>query len=83
MANADGKLRLGAFLMSTGHHVAAWRHPDSVADAGVNFAHVKSLVQAAEAAKFDLVFVADSDDLQSMKQFTVRELLPSPFVFVP
>jgi len=27
----------------------------------VNFAHVKSLVLAAEAAKFDLVFVADSD----------------------
>lgn len=61
MANSDGKLRLGAFLMSTGHHVAAWRHSDAVADAGVNFAHVKSLVQAAEAAKFDLVFVADSD----------------------
>lgn len=29
------------------------------------------------------VFVADSDDLRSIKQFTVRELLPSAFVFVP
>lgn len=61
MSNPRGKMRLGAFLMATGHHVAAWRHPDSVADAGVNFAHQKLLVQAAEAAKFDLVFVADSD----------------------
>jgi len=60
-SNSDGKLRLGAFLMSTGHHVAAWRHPDAVADAGVNFAHTKRQVQAAEAAKFDMVFVADSD----------------------
>jgi N-acetyl-S-(2-succino)cysteine monooxygenase len=61
MAHTAKQMRLGAFLMSTGHHVAAWRHPDSVADAGVNLAHVKTLVQAAEAAKFDLVFVADSD----------------------
>jgi alkanesulfonate monooxygenase len=65
MANPDGKLRLGAFLMSTGHHVAAWRHPDAVADGGVNFAHTKKMVQAAEAAKFDLVFVADSDGFWS------------------
>ena len=21
------KLRLGAFIMATGHHIAAWRHP--------------------------------------------------------
>ncbi len=37
----------------------------------------------SEYAPEAVVFVADSDDLQSMKQFTVRELLPSPFVFVP
>ena len=53
MSNPRGKMRLGAFLMATGHHVAAWRHPDSVADAGVNFAHQKLLVQAAEAAKLN------------------------------
>jgi cytidine deaminase len=29
------------------------------------------------------VFVADSDDLKKIKQFTVRELLPSAFVIVP
>ena len=32
-----------------------------MADAGVQLAHVKTLVQVAEAAKFDMVFVADSD----------------------
>jgi cytidine deaminase len=29
------------------------------------------------------VFVADSEDLKKIKQFTVRELLPSAFVIVP
>jgi cytidine deaminase len=29
------------------------------------------------------VFVADSDDLKKIKQFTVRQLLPSAFVIVP
>jgi alkanesulfonate monooxygenase SsuD/methylene tetrahydromethanopterin reductase-like flavin-dependent oxidoreductase (luciferase family) len=30
----DRKLRLGAFVMATGHHIAAWRHPGSDANAG-------------------------------------------------
>jgi cytidine deaminase len=29
------------------------------------------------------VFIADSDDLKSVKAFTVRDLLPSAFVIVP
>ena len=54
------QLKLGAFLMATGHHVAAWRHPDVPANAGLNFAHYKHLAQVAQAAKFDALFVADS-----------------------
>lgn len=54
------QLKLGAFLMATGHHVAAWRHPDVPADAGLDFAHYKHLAQIAEAAKFDALFIADS-----------------------
>lgn len=54
------KLRLGAFIMATGHHVAAWRHPDSQADAGLNIDHYRELAQTAERGLFDLVFVADS-----------------------
>lgn len=53
-------LSLGAFLMATGHHVAAWRHPDVPADGGLDFRLYKRLAQVAEAAKFDAVFVADS-----------------------
>jgi Coenzyme F420-dependent N5,N10-methylene tetrahydromethanopterin reductase and related flavin-dependent oxidoreductases len=53
-------LSLGAFLMATGHHVSAWRHPQVPADGGLDFRLYKRLAQVAEAAKFDAVFVADS-----------------------
>jgi FMN-dependent oxidoreductase (nitrilotriacetate monooxygenase family) len=59
MTQRSGHLRLGAFLYPAGHHIAAWRHPEAQADAGVNFRHYVKLAQAAEAAKFDLVFLAD------------------------
>ena len=28
------QMKLGAFLMAGGHHIAAWRHPPCPADAG-------------------------------------------------
>ncbi|GAB7539962.1 LLM class flavin-dependent oxidoreductase [Burkholderia sp. 3C] len=59
MTRRTGRLSLGAFLYPTGHHIAAWRHPDTQADAGVDFRHYVKLAQTAEAAKFDLVFLAD------------------------
>jgi len=60
MASSTRQFKLGAFLMQTGHHIAAWRHPSAQADAGSNFRHYVELAQKAEAAKFDAVFLADS-----------------------
>jgi len=60
---ADRKLRLGAFIMATGHHVAAWRHPGSQADSGVNIDHYIEVAKTAERGLFDQVFVADSPGL--------------------
>ena len=57
------KLRLGAFIMATGHHIAAWRHPGSQIDSGVNIDHYIEVAQLAERGKFDQVFVADSPGL--------------------
>jgi FMN-dependent oxidoreductase (nitrilotriacetate monooxygenase family) len=75
MSTPTRQLRLGAFLQATGHHVAAWLHPDAQADAGLNFEHYKSLAQTAERGKFDMVFVADSpggyanaEDLDTFRQ---------------
>jgi N-acetyl-S-(2-succino)cysteine monooxygenase len=56
---AQKQLALNVFIAPTGHHIAAWRHPQSAADGGVNIDHYISIAQAAEAAKFDAVFVAD------------------------
>jgi FMN-dependent oxidoreductase (nitrilotriacetate monooxygenase family) len=53
-------LRLGLFINPTGHHQAAWRHPQSQPDAGISFGYYKQLAQKAEAACFDAIFLADN-----------------------
>lgn len=60
MSRPSRQIKLGAFLMQTGHHIAAWRHPDAQADAPINFRHYADLARRAEAARFDAVFLADS-----------------------
>src|SRR5947208_2282930 len=57
--NERRQLKLGAFLPATGHHVAAWRHPEAQADGGVSLEHYVRLAQTAERAKLDAVFLAD------------------------
>lgn len=54
------QLHLGAFLMESGHHVAAWRSPDVPDRAGQDFGLYRQVAQTAERALFDAVFVADS-----------------------
>ncbi len=65
MSQPTRQIKLGAFLMQTGHHIAAWRHPDAQADAGTNFRHYAELARKAEAARFDAVFFADSAGVRS------------------
>jgi alkanesulfonate monooxygenase len=60
MPRPSAQLRLGAFFNPTGHHVASWRHPQSQADAGINFKHYVEIAQTAERGKFDMVFLADN-----------------------
>ena len=77
MSRRRDKLRLGAFLYPGGHHVAAWRHSSSQADAGVDPAHYRRLARVAEAAKFDLLFLADGvsirgDDIDALSRTAIR-----------
>ena len=53
------KMALGLSMRRLGYHIAAWRHPDTRADAGESFDCYVEAAQAAEAAKFDMVFLAD------------------------
>jgi FMN-dependent oxidoreductase (nitrilotriacetate monooxygenase family) len=62
---ADRKpLHLNAFLMSVGHHEAAWRLPESPASGGTDIDHYKNLARIAERGKLDSLFLADSPVLQ-------------------
>lgn len=57
---AKRQMKLGAFLMTDGHHIAAWRHARAPANANVRIDHFLRLARLAEAAKFDALFLADS-----------------------
>ncbi|MDF2669488.1 MAG: nitrilotriacetate monooxygenase protein component, partial [Paenibacillus sp.] len=52
-------LKLGAILHGVGGNMSAWKHPEAVVDASVNFEHYKGLARKAESGKFDFVFIAD------------------------
>lgn len=53
------KIRLGAFIPTTGQHVAAWRLPESQPARALDFEYVKEIVQTAERGLFDAYFLAD------------------------
>jgi alkanesulfonate monooxygenase SsuD/methylene tetrahydromethanopterin reductase-like flavin-dependent oxidoreductase (luciferase family) len=77
MPTRSDRMRLGAFLYPGGHHVAAWRHPSAQADAGINAAHYRQIARTAEAAKFDLIFLADGvavrgEDIDALSRTAIR-----------
>jgi N-acetyl-S-(2-succino)cysteine monooxygenase len=53
------QLHLNAFLMGTGHHEAAWRHPDSRPAETLTAQHYVRLAQTGERGKLDSIFFAD------------------------
>lgn len=54
---------LNAFLLSTGHHEASWRLPESNPFAEADVDHFINLARIAERGKMDSVFFADSPGL--------------------
>ncbi|MEU5184546.1 LLM class flavin-dependent oxidoreductase [Streptomyces longwoodensis] len=59
------QLHLNAFLMTTGHHEASWRLPESDPSAHVDLAHYVRLARTAERGTFDSLFLADGPQLWS------------------
>ena len=54
------KLHLGVFLGgNSNYHTAGWRHEAAFSDAGSNFARWITLARKMEAAKLDMLFIAD------------------------
>lgn len=59
----ERQLHLNAFLMTTGHHEASWRLPESDPLASIHVEHYKRMARTAERGKFDSVFFADSPSI--------------------
>lgn len=59
-SSRKGQFHLNAFLMSVGHHEAAWRLPESDPFANVKLSHFTHLARVAERGKLDSLFFADS-----------------------
>ncbi|MFT4027048.1 MAG: LLM class flavin-dependent oxidoreductase [Novosphingobium sp.] len=59
MASDNRQMKLGAFCGGS-YHQAGWRHPDSQAGFGTDLAAWIVLARKLEAAKFDMLFVADT-----------------------
>jgi N-acetyl-S-(2-succino)cysteine monooxygenase len=59
MTANDRRLHLNAFLMTPGHHDAAWRHPDSQPHRATDVTYFQELAKTAERGKLDSIFFAD------------------------
>jgi FMN-dependent oxidoreductase (nitrilotriacetate monooxygenase family) len=63
MAGPERQLHFNAFLMSCGHHEAAWRLPGSDPFASLDLGHWTNLARIAERGTFDSIFLADGPAL--------------------
>jgi len=81
MADRQKKMKLGAFLHPSGHHIAAWRHPRARANGHVDFKHYAELACIAERGKFDTIFLADSPGVRDWPLETTSrvDLYVAPF----
>jgi FMN-dependent oxidoreductase (nitrilotriacetate monooxygenase family) len=55
----SNQLHLNAFIMTNGHHEAAWRHPDTDPANALTLKHYADIARTAEAGKLDSLFLAD------------------------
>lgn len=53
------QMRLCAFIMATGHHVASWRYPGVPLENGTNFEYWANLARLCERGKLDALFLYD------------------------
>ena len=79
MTNNKREMKLGAFFMIPGHHVAAWRHPQAEVKDIMNFDYIKKLAQTAERGKFDLLFLADHVSLNTQDEKVLGQTVNTRF----
>jgi FMN-dependent oxidoreductase (nitrilotriacetate monooxygenase family) len=59
MSKSNRQMHLNLFMMSIGHHEAAWRHPETHPEDVTDLRHFQRLARTAERAKLDSLFLAD------------------------
>ena len=69
MSSPQRQLHFNAFLMSSGHHEAAWRLPESNPFANTDLGHWRELARIAERARFDSLFLADGPAVRANPEF--------------
>ena len=69
MSTSQRQLHFNAFLMSSGHHEAAWRLPESNPFANTDLGHWRDLAQIAERATFDSLFLADGPAVRANPRY--------------
>ncbi|MGO2112491.1 MAG: NtaA/DmoA family FMN-dependent monooxygenase [Pseudoclavibacter sp.] len=67
MTRPDRRMALTLFILEFGYHTDAWRLPGSRAEEVGHLSLTRDMVQAAERAKIDAVFFADSHDVNSVR----------------
>jgi FMN-dependent oxidoreductase (nitrilotriacetate monooxygenase family) len=74
------QLKLCVVVAPTGAHVGGWRHPDAISDVEASFEDWRRWAQAAERAKLDAVFFADTLSLpDSPPEILKRDLAVSRY----
>ncbi|MBE1444446.1 LLM class flavin-dependent oxidoreductase [Paenibacillus sp. OAS669] len=76
------QMHLGAFLFGVGHHVAAWRYPDTEAHGIMDPAFYERFAQTAERGKFDMLFLADSLALLGSSPSHTASVRPEPITLL-
>ncbi|WP_462413615.1 LLM class flavin-dependent oxidoreductase [Neobacillus sp. Marseille-QA0830] len=79
------QMKLGAFFMIPGHHVAAWRHPESSTEQLLSFDLYRKLAETAERGKFDMIFFADGNAVHDRNGIGIEQTVnvrPDPMTLL-
>jgi len=71
-AGTDRQMTLTMFMTAFGYHQDAWRHPSSRSDEIGGLPLIRDMAQAAERAKLDAIFIADSLSAQPFERASCR-----------
>ncbi|GBQ24221.1 LLM class flavin-dependent oxidoreductase [Tanticharoenia sakaeratensis] len=77
------KMHLGLFVLNTGHHVSAWRDPDTAVEPATTLRSLTHTARVAERGLFDTVFFAESAGLPDLDFETMSKSGRGVFIEEP